>query len=321
MAPPILKLNKLKKSFYKKRSFFKIDEIKAVNNVSFTVDKGSIYGLVGESGCGKTTTARCILGLERVLGGEIWFKEHEIGSLEYYEFFPLRKDIQMVFQDPTESLNPHFTVKQTIKEPLDLNTSLGEEEKIDTLINVLNIVGLGVEHLERYPHQLSTGQQQRVGIARAVICNPSLVVLDEPTAALDVSVRGKVLEMLLDIQERFQITYLIISHDLSIIHFICKQTAVMYLGYIVECGLTKEIFQKPLHPYTQALISAIPSIKNRSSKERFILEGEVPSPINMPIGCPFLKRCRYSKKICSKERPELISIGSAQREVACHLYT
>jgi oligopeptide/dipeptide ABC transporter ATP-binding protein len=318
---PILRVNKLKKSFYKKRSFFKIDEIKAVNDVSFTVDKGSIYGLVGESGCGKTTTARCILGLERVSGGEIWFKEDEIGSLGYYEFFPLRKNIQMVFQDPTDSLNPHFTVKQTIKEPLDLNTSLGEDEKKDTLINIMNIVGLRGEHLERYPHQLSTGQQQRVGIARAVICNPSLVVLDEPTAALDVSVRGRVLEMLLDLQERFKITYLLISHDLRTIQFICKQTGVMYMGYIIEQGLTKEIFQKPLHPYTQALISAIPSIKNRSSKKRIILEGEVPSPINMPIGCPFLKRCRYSETICSKERPELSSIGSPPREVACHMYT
>lgn len=315
----ILQVNKLKKYFIKKRSFFQVDEIKAVNGVSFAVEKGSIFGLVGESGCGKTTTARCILNLEKVSGGEIWFKGNEVGSLGFYDFFPFRKEIQMVFQDPADSLNPHFTAKQTIKEALDLNTDLDEKEKQGMLLNVMNIVGLREEHLERYPHQLSTGQQQRVGISRAVVCKPSLVVLDEPTAALDVSVKGKVLEMLLGLQERFNMTYLLISHDLRTIQFVCNQTAVMYLGFIVEQGFTKEIFNNPLHPYTQALFSAIPSIRGENRYKRIILEGEVPSPINLPVGCPFLKRCRYSKDICSEQRPNLHSIGS--RAVACHLYT
>jgi len=315
---PILYLNKLKKYFIKKKSFFQVDEIKAVNDVSLVIEKGSIFGLVGESGCGKTTIARCILHIERVSGGEIWFKEKEIGSLGLREFFPFRKEIQMVFQDPSDSLNPHFTVKQTIKEPLDLNTELDEREKLDIILNIMNIVGLRVEHLDRYPHQISTGQQQRVDIARAVICKPSLVVCDEPTAALDVSVKGKILEMLLDLQERYNMTYLIISHDLRTIQFVCNLTAVMYLGFIVEQGSTSELFNNPLHPYTQALISAIPSIKEKGRHKRIILEGEVPSPIDLPIGCPFLRRCRDAKDICYKTRPEPRRIGG--HEVACHLY-
>jgi oligopeptide/dipeptide ABC transporter ATP-binding protein len=315
-----LRIEELRKSFFKRRSLFESDEIQAVKDVSLDIAKGAIYGLVGESGCGKTTTARCVVGLERPSAGRIWFEGDEIGNLSPRAFRRYRYRIQMVFQDPADSLNPRFTVAQTIREPLDLHSNLKRAEKAERLKEMMKVVGLRSEHLTRYPHQLSTGQQQRVGVARAVVCRPRLVILDEPTAALDISVRGKVLEMLLELQERFGMTYMFISHDLGTIQYVCGETAVMYLGFVVEQGATRDVFGNPQHPYTQALISAIPRPVPKWRRKREILKGEVPSPIDFPTGCPFHERCPRVMDVCREVRPELIHREPETRRVACHLY-
>ncbi len=319
MSNPILKVEKLAKKFYVKRSIFqKSDAVNAVNGVDFEVLEGTIFGLVGESGCGKTTIARCLVGLERPTSGNISFRGEEIGSLSQKDFRPYRKKIQIVYQDPSDSLNPRLTVSQTIMEPLNLYSGLPKADQQKLVMETMEIVGLRTQHLERFPHQLSTGQQQRVGIARAIICHPDFVVLDEPTSALDLSVRGRVLELLLDIQRRSNLTYIFISHDLGVVRFICQHTAVMYLGYIAESGPTKELFNNPEHPYTKALISAIPKVHAGSRKERIILQGEVPSPINMPPGCPFSNRCLEAEEICSEKRPKLLPTSEG-RMVSCHM--
>ncbi len=319
MSNPVLKVEKLAKKFYVKRSVFqKSDAVNAVNGVDFEVSEGTIFGLVGESGCGKTTIARCLVGLERPTGGRILFRGEEIGNLSQKDFRPYRKKIQIVYQDPSDSLNPRLTVSQTIMEPLNIHTELSKADQKKLVMGTMEIVGLRTQHLERFPHQLSTGQQQRVGIARAIICHPEFVVLDEPTSALDLSVRGRVLELLLDIQRRSNLTYIFISHDLGVVRFICQHIAVMYLGYIAESGPTKELFKNPEHPYTKALISAIPKIRAESRKERIILQGEVPSPINMPPGCPFSNRCPEAEEICFEKRPKLLPTSEG-RMVACHM--
>jgi len=316
----VLKIANLRKSFFKKRSPLKSDEIRAVSEVSLDVAERAIYGLVGESGCGKTTTARCVVGLERPTAGSIWFDGHEIATLSGRAFRKYRHRIQMVFQDPADSLNPRFTVARTVQEPLDLHSSLGRSEKLDRLREMMSVVGLGDEHLDRYPHQLSTGQQQRVGVARAVVCRPRLVILDEPTAALDISVRGKVLEMLQALQERFGMTYVLISHDLGTIRQICTETAVMYLGFLVERGVTRDVFGLPQHPYTRALINAIPRPVVGAHKKRELLHGEVPSPIDVPSGCPFHERCSQVMDVCREVRPTLLQREPEDRWIACHLY-
>jgi peptide/nickel transport system ATP-binding protein/oligopeptide transport system ATP-binding protein len=314
----ILRVENLSKAFLI-RGGIKRQYLHAVSDVSFEVEEGGIFGLVGESGCGKTTIARCLVRLERLTAGKVWFQGEEIGHLSQKAFLPWRKRIQIVFQDPLDSLNPRLSVKKTLLEPLNNNTSLSAQEKMDLIHETMAIVGLREEHLDRFAHQLSTGQQQRVGIARATICNPDFVVLDEPTSALDLSFRGRVLELLSDLQERFGITYIFISHDLGVVRFFSKKTAVMYLGFIVESGPTKELFEDPAHPYTKALISAIPRIDPKSRTERVILKGEVPSPISLPPGCPFNNRCPEAREICSKDRPSLVPI-SGGRMVACHTF-
>jgi oligopeptide/dipeptide ABC transporter ATP-binding protein len=313
----LLKTNNLNKTF-KKKILWTTEEINAVNGVTFSIPQGSVFGLVGESGCGKTTTARCIAGLEEPSSGKIWFRDVELSSLKPREFAPFRKKLQMVFQDPTDSLNPRMTVERTIQEPLQIHTSLSNKAIREKILATLELVGLRSEHRQRYPHQLSTGQQQRVGVARAIICEPEFVILDEPTASLDISVRGKILELLLSLQERFHMTYMLISHDLGTVNFICKQTAVMYLGLIIETGKTRELFDKPFHPYTKTLIASIPRLRNGKKRSRTIVKGEVPSPIHLPSGCLFHTRCPEVMPICRRERPQLIEI-SEHRYVACHL--
>jgi len=315
----ILRVENLSKTFPIDKGI-KRQYLHAVSDVSFEIEEGSIFGLVGESGCGKTTIARCLAGLERPTAGKVWFQNEEIGRLSQKAFLPWRKRIQIVFQDPLDSLNPRLSVRKTLLEPLNNHTSLSKGEKIDLINETMAIVGLRKEHLDRFAHQLSTGQQQRVGIARATICNPDFVVLDEPTSALDLSFRGRVLELLSDLQKRFRITYIFISHDLGVVWFFSKKTAVMYLGFIVESGPTKDLFEKPAHPYTKALISAIPKIDPESRTERIILKGEVPSPINLPPGCPFYNRCPEAKQICSTNRPKLAPI-LGERMVACHWFS
>lgn len=318
MKSPVLEIKNLSKRFVTRRYLWNRQAVYAVNHVSFAIDEGSIFGLVGESGCGKTTVARCLMRLEHPTEGEIWFQGKEVGRLPEKEFRPYREKLQMIFQDPSDSLNPRFSVRQTLMEPLILRSTLSRSEKQELLEETMEIVGLRPEHLSRFSHQLSTGQQQRVGIARATICNPDFVVLDEPTSALDLSFRGRVLEMLLDLQKRFGITYLFISHDLGIVRYFCQQTAVMYLGFIVETGITKDLFQNPVHPYTEALISAIPKIDPKTRKERILLKGEIPSPINVPAGCPFSNRCPEAISICFERRPRLLP-ASDGRLIACHI--
>jgi len=321
MEQPILRVEELEKTF-SKRVLWQVERVHAVNRVSFDIDTGTAFGVVGESGCGKTTTARCIASLDRPTGGEIFFQGAAIGHLAPREFRPYRSRLQMVFQDPLDSLNPRYTVRSTLREPLDIHTEMRQAEKERKLNEILGLVGLRKEHLDRYAHQLSAGQQQRVGIARAIVCDPALVLLDEPTASLDISVRGRVLELLLDLQHRLGITYMLISHDLGTIRFVCHETAVMYLGAVVEIGLTVDLFKNPLHPYTKALIEARPRLHGRAvRKEReTLIQGEVPSPINVPTGCPFHTRCLEVMSTCRTERPALIPF-SGNRKIACHLYT
>jgi oligopeptide/dipeptide ABC transporter ATP-binding protein len=317
MKEIVLRVENLTKHFVTKRFLERPQIVHAVNGVSFVVEQGSILGLVGESGCGKTTVARCLVGLERCTGGEIQFLGEKIGHLRPKEFRPYRKKLQMVFQDPSDSLNPRLSIRQTLMEPLDLHTDLTKAEKRDLLEENMRIVGLRAEHLDRYPHQLSTGQQQRVGVARAVISRPDFVVLDEPTSALDLSVRGVILELLLEIQRQFGITYLFISHDLGVVRYLCRETAVMYLGAIMEMGPTRDLFQNPLHPYTKALIAAIPKMDPKRGRKRILLQGDVPSPLHLSAGCLFSNRCPNSAPVCLEERPALRpSAGS--RSIACH---
>ena len=313
----ILELDNVRKTFYKRTGVLSQEPIHAVVDVSLTLSKGDVLGVVGESGCGKTTVARCINGLQAVSSGSIKLDGVDIGHLGPRRFRPYRKRIQMVFQDPADSLNARFTVRRTLREPLALHTRTSRSDTEATLQRFMDVLGLRREHLDRYPHQLSTGQQQRVGIARAIICNPDVVVLDEPTAALDVSVRGKVLELLLDLRARWGLTYVLISHDLATVRYVSDRTAVMYLGSVVEEGPTKSLFESPHHPYTRALLASIPSIAAR--KQRIVpLGGEVPSPINRPSGCPFSTRCNDVMDVCRERMPGPVQVGDAT--VRCHLY-
>ena len=320
MEQHILHVEDLSKTFVK-RVLWQVEKVHAVSRISFGIDIGTAFGIVGESGCGKTTTARCIAGLDRPTEGEVFFQGDAIGHLSPKAFRPYRSKLQMVFQDPLDSLNPRYTVRSTLREPLDIHAKMSRGEKEDKLGEILRLVGLRDEHLDRYPHQLSAGQQQRVGIARAIVSNPALVLLDEPTASLDISVRGRVLELLLNLQNRLGITYLLISHDLGTIRFVCHETAVMYLGAIVEIGSTADLFKHPLHPYTQALIGARPRLQRRAerSKHQVMVKGEVPSPIDVPDGCLFHTRCPEAMSVCRTERPALIPF-SDNRQVACYLH-
>ncbi len=289
----------------------------AVNGVSFGIDVGETVGLVGESGCGKTTVARCITKLTSPTKGRIFFQGIDITSLSEKEFKPLRKQLQMVFQDPTLSLNPRFTVKRTLSEPLKLHhlVSNGEELK-DKLLETMSIVGLEKTHLGRFPHQLSGGQKQRVGIARAVISHPKCVILDEPTASLDMNIRIYILDLLRRLQRELRMTYLFISHDLSTIRYLCDKVVVMYAGKIVETAPANEIFTQPQHPYTKALFSAVPIPDPDVQNKRIILPGETPSLTVLPTGCVFKTRCYLADSRCDREEPHFEKMGH-EHHVAC----
>ena len=313
----ILIIDNLSK-FYKINSYLnKYETVNALTSVSLVLNEGVRMGLVGESGCGKTTLAKCILGLEQPTSGSIYYKNKLL--INSKNKFPnnLRSKLQIVFQDPYDSLNPRLSVVKTLLEPLNLHTKYSKSKKISVLNEMMDIVGLLPVHLNRYPHQLSTGQQQRVGIARAIITNPDIVILDEPTSALDLSIKGRVLELLLNIQQKYKITYLFISHDLSTVKYFCTNISVMYLGKIVESGPTLEVFNNPKHPYTQGLINSIPSIGVMRKNNKQLIEGEIPSPINPPSGCNFHTRCPIAKKVCKDNIPKLIKINNS-RNVACH---
>lgn len=298
--------------------------VHAVDGVSFSVKRGETFGLVGESGCGKTTTARAILSLDPPTSGEIYFAGEEVShifkSKDKAAILGLRRKMQYVFQNPYASLDPRMTVADIIMEPMAIHGHIPKDKWQDRLYELLRLVGLEEYHAERYPHEFSGGQRQRVCIARALAVEPELLIADEPVASLDVSVRAQILNLLQELQKKFKITYLYISHDLSTVRHICHRIAVMYLGKFVEIADTDELFENPLHPYTQALLSAIPIPDPEAKKHRIMLPGEVPSPINPPTGCRFQPRCIYKKEhSCVEEALGLIDVGKGHF-VACPSY-
>ena len=293
--------------------------VHAVNNVSFDVYEGETFSIVGESGCGKSTTGRIINHLLVPESGEVWFTGKEISHISQDEMRPLRKDMQMIFQDPAGSLNPRMRVSELIEEPLLIHTEMNAEERAKVVSELLGIVGLSAKHAKRYPHEFSGGQKQRIGIARALTVNPKLVIADEPISALDVSIQAQVLNLLHRLQEEYKLTYVFISHDLSVVEMISDRIAVMYLGFVVETAPKEKLYARPAHPYTEALLSAVPIPDPTLQKERIILEGDIPSTIDLPAGCPFAARCKRCTKACLERRPETKEIEPGHF-VACHLY-
>lgn len=318
----LLKVNNLKKYFPVKKSFLGKSKLytKAVDDISFEIKRGETFGLVGESGCGKTTTGRCIIRLYDITSGEIYFEGNEIGNKKERFLKPLRKEFQMIFQDPYASLNSRMTVSDIIGEPLDVHNLAKGKERQKIIYQLLNKVGLSKEHANRFPHEFSGGQRQRIGIARALAVRPKFIVCDEPISALDVSIQAQVVNMLEDLQKEMDLTYLFVAHDLSMVKHISDRIGVMYLGKMVEIATSDELYKKPLHPYTKALLSAIPIPDPDKTTQRHtvVLEGEVPSPINPPSGCRFRTRCKYVMDICKEQEPKLIDAGG-EHFVACHL--
>ncbi|ADQ05176.1 oligopeptide/dipeptide ABC transporter, ATPase subunit [Caldicellulosiruptor owensensis OL] len=317
MNEVLIEVKNLKKYFSVKMGLGKKAYIKAVDDVSFFIKKGETLGLVGESGCGKSTTGRTIIRLYEPTSGQIIFKGEDITKKD---MLPYRKFMQMIFQDPYASLNPRMTVGDIIGEPLEIHNIAKGNEKKERVQELLRLVGLSSEHANRYPHEFSGGQRQRIGIARALAVEPEFIICDEPISALDVSIQAQIVNMLEDLQQKFSLTYLFIAHDLSMVKHISSRVGVMYLGKLVELAESNELYSNPLHPYTQALLSAIPIPDPKISKERtrIILEGDVPSPLNPPIGCRFRTRCKYAFDRCKEEEPVLKDVGSGHY-VACHL--
>ena len=292
--------------------------VHAVDNVSLKIWPGETVGLVGESGCGKSTFGRCLVRLYDVTGGQLLFKGTDISRYGRRQLRPIRREMQMVFQDPYASLNPRRRVGDLIAEPLRVHGKRSRGEIAARVRELMGLVGLLPDHIERFPHEFSGGQRQRIGIARALALEPHLIVADEPVSALDVSIQAQIVNLLADLQDRLGLTYVFIAHDLSVIRQVSDRTAVMYLGSIVELGSTDAIYDAPAHPYTEALISAVPvPAVDRAARSRIVLTGDVPSPIDPPAGCRFHPRCRYAKERCRVERPILRPVGDG-REVACH---
>jgi oligopeptide transport system ATP-binding protein len=320
-AAPLLEVKDLVKHFPIHKGFImskQVGAVKAVDGVSFSINKGETLGLVGESGCGKSTTGRLILRLIEATSGEVWFEGQNILNLGREEMRELRRDMQIIFQDPYASLNPRMTVGDIIGEPLQIHGIARGREKEQRVKELLEVVGLASYHARRYPHEFSGGQRQRIGVARALAVNPKIIVCDEPVSALDVSIQAQVVNLLQDLQKEYGLTYLFIAHDLSVVKHISDRVAVMYLGKIVELTDKNSLYDNPLHPYTKALLSAIPIPDPTLTRERIILEGDVPSPINPPSGCRFHTRCSAMKEICRHEEPVFADAGGGHF-VACHL--
>ncbi|MGD7023697.1 ABC transporter ATP-binding protein [Rossellomorea vietnamensis] len=317
----ILEAINIKKYFPIKGGVLKktIGHVKAVDDVSLSIKRGETLGVVGESGSGKSTLGRVILRLLQQTEGKIIFEDNDISALGTRKLRPYRRDMQIVFQDPFASLNPKMSVEELIEEPLIVQTSLKKKERKDKIISLLQKVGLRSEDRLKYPHEFSGGQRQRISIARALALNPKFIICDEPVSALDVSIQAQVLNLMADLQEEFGLTYLFIAHDLSVVKHISDRIAVMYLGRIAEIAPKKNLYDQPLHPYTQALLSSVPSIEKRKNREKIILTGDLPSPSNPPSGCAFRTRCPKAHERCAVDRPELIDAGGGHH-VACHLY-
>lgn len=318
MDTPLISIKDLKKTFKVNKGIFGEKKfVHAVNNVSFDVYPGETFSLVGESGCGKSTIGRLINHLLIPDSGEVWFQGREISKLSEKEVRPVRKDMQMIFQDPYGSLNPRIKVEDLIAEPLLIHTKMSSRERLKKVHELLEVVGLNYLHGERYPHEFSGGQRQRIGIARALTVNPKLIIADEPVSALDVSIQAQVLNLLQRLQEEFKLTYVFISHDLSVVEMISDRIGVMYLGVNVELAPKKKLYSIPMHPYTRALLSAVPVTDPANKKKRLLLKGDPPSAVNPPSGCVFHTRCPYATEKCRQVEPEALLVGEGHM-VKCH---
>ena len=316
---PLLEVKDLKKWFPAKKSPFSREKIyiKAVDGVSFTLNEGETLGVVGESGCGKSTMGRSVLRLLEPTGGQVLFKGVDYTALKDKELRDSRKELQIIFQDPYASLDPRMTIGDIIAEPLDIQLKLPVKERMQRVLETMERAGLNTRFVNRYPHEFSGGQRQRIGIARAIVLNPKIMVCDEPVSALDVSIQAQVINLLMDLQKEMGMAYIFISHDLSVIKHISDRVAVMYLGHLVEIADKKDIYAHPMHPYTVALLSAIPVADRKHKKEKIVLEGDLPSPANPPSGCVFHTRCYKAQDICKTEVPELKDCGNGHC-CACH---
>ncbi|MDR6226600.1 ABC transporter ATP-binding protein [Desmospora profundinema] len=321
MSEALLHVEQLSKYFPIRGGLLKrkTGDVKAVDQVSFTVNKGETFAIVGESGCGKSTTGRTLLRLMEPTGGKVLFEGKDVASLSRKELRVARRDMQMVFQDPFASLNPTMTVGQLLEEPMAINRMYDSIERKKKVAELMDTVGLNAGFVQRYPHEFSGGQRQRIGIARALSLKPKLIIADEPVSALDVSIQSQVLNLMEDLQEEFSLTYIFISHDLSVVKHIADRIGVMYLGRMAEIAPKKALYDKPAHPYTQALLSSVPIPNPRIKRERIVLTGDVPSPANPPAGCAFHPRCPKAFDRCKVERPELIHLEGGHY-VACHLF-
>jgi oligopeptide transport system ATP-binding protein len=317
---PLLSVKNVKKYFPIRGGILSrvVGQVHAVDGVSLDVAPGETLGLVGESGCGKSTTGRCIMRLIEPSEGEIWFQGQNVTQLEGEALRAMRRDMQIIFQDPFASLNPRHTVGGIIGEALTIHgLAKGRQEMEDKVVTLLRTVGLAPEHMRRFPHEFSGGQRQRIGIARALAVEPKLIVCDEPVSALDVSIQAQVINLLEDLQEQFGLAYLFIAHDLSVVEHISDRIAVMYLGRVVEVATAEELYENPLHPYTEALLSAVPIPDPKIKRKRIVLQGDVPNPIRPPSGCHFHTRCPIAQPRCSQEAPTLKDAGG-RHQVSCH---
>lgn len=320
--PVLLETKDLRKYFTGKKGLFNRNPpvVKAVDDINLTIRRGETLGLVGESGCGKSTLGRTILKLIPMTSGQVLYEGRDIAACDKKQMWEMRKKMQIIFQDPYSSLNPRMTVFDLVSAPLQVYGIGTREEQKEMVISILNDVGLDKQYLNRFPHEFSGGQRQRIGIARALILNPEFVVCDEAVSALDVSVRAQVLNLMQKMQKKKNLTYLFISHDLSVVRHVSDRVAVMYLGSVVEVGKKQELYASPKHPYTQALLSAIPIPDANRKRNRIILEGDVPSAYNPPSGCKFHTRCPYAKEQCQTEVPVLRAVGEGGHFVACHQF-